>query len=628
MNARIRILLGTFLVLLAAVAAVHWWPRPQAPELRLAGWGPDRKTERAEDDAPVDRIALAVGGDSAVLARGPDGWTLSPPDGAVADRNKVRQILEGLREDLVSVLGTPVGGDEAAFGLDPAHRVRVTLKRGDTVVTDLEIGAVGKPEGGVGPGDTFVRVPGTDRAWRVADRDLRRPFDDGVRGLRDRRVLSLEASRIVAMTVTHPAAANPPDRRIVLASDAPSAAPPDDGTERPAAAAAPRSWRIAFPEGYAAGEVDRLATALTTLWAQEWRDAPPEGVDLGPDAYAVQATLDDGTTRTVRVSEVRDDAAWVAVDGVPGFAKVTRHAAESLRKRLGDLRDRSLVGWTADRIAEIALDDGTNAWHFARRDNAFVSLRPAGMVPGRGALESLVNDVARLKADRLVPAGEAPDAETGLASPSARLVVTATDGGRRVLLLGRADGGKAWVRVEGADEAASLAPWMLEKIRRPARTFRNRTVFPFEAGDIARIRIAHPDETLTLTATADAPAGDADAAGTATEAPAALAAPAFAIEGADGTPRAEPVAALVSTLAGLSARDFPDNAPPRLGLPDLKVVVTLRDGTQHAMQVAGQDGDGNPYGLASGAPGFGSSVFTLNPHQVAKLRVRKADLLP
>ena len=50
MNAKIRILLAIFLVLLAVVGGVRLWPRPQAPELRLAGWGPDRKTERAEEE--------------------------------------------------------------------------------------------------------------------------------------------------------------------------------------------------------------------------------------------------------------------------------------------------------------------------------------------------------------------------------------------------------------------------------------------------------------------------------------------------------------------------------------------------------------------------------------------------
>lgn len=610
MNKTVRILLGVFLVLLAIVLALRWWPRPEAPELRLAGWGPGNATERADEDAPIDRIELAIGAQTAEMTRAKEGWRLTPPEGATADRTKVRQILSALQEDLVSQLGSPASTAEATFGLDPEHRVRVTLKRGDIVVTDVEIGAVRKPEDGPGSGDTFVRVPGSSRVWRILDRDLRRPFEDGVAGLRDRRVLSLDGNRIVEMTLANPRAEAPLDRRIALVSEAPPAGDGKDAS--PKAPAEKRVWRIAFPPGYQAADVDHLTSALTSLWAREWLDDVPENVELGADAFTVAFTLDDRTTRTLRVSEVREDSAWVQADGVPGVARISRHAAESLRKRLGDLRDKSLLDWPPDRIEAVELIDGQRRWHFARDRNGFAALHPKGMAPDLEAVRTLMADVARLKADRLVPVAEAPDRETGLDAPVARLVVTAGDGQRRAIRIGRTKEGRTWARIDGADDAAAVPSWMVDKVRKDAHTFRNRTIFPFKAADITRIRIVHPDETLSLVAQ---PAGAED-----TAVP-------FAIEGRGDDLSPEATAGLVATLAGLTVRGFPTAAPDRPDPPELRVVVTLRDGARHELRVAGKDEEGNPYGFAPNAPGLATTVFTLNPRQVEALRVRTNDLL-
>lgn len=612
MNGKVRILLGIFLLLLAVVAGVRWWPQPQAPELRLVGWGPELRTEKADEEAPIDRIEIAIGQDTGVLERNAEGWRLTPPDGAAADPAKVRQILDGFRENLISVLSSPIAGNEATFGLDPEHRVRVTLRRGESIALDLEIGAVRKPESGAGPGDTFVRIPGNDRAWRIPDRDLRRALQDGIPGLRDRRILPFRADRVVAMTVSHPDAVNPLDRRIVLESELPSTDPP--GAAEPSAdTPRTRQWRIVAPQGHAAGDVHRLTSALDTLRAQEWTDALPDGIVLDPDAFGIEAMLDDGTRWTLRVSMPRDDSAWLHADRVPGFARIPRHTAQTLRVRLGDLRDKQVLGLTPDRIASIALDDGERRWHFARNGNDFRSLTPSGLALGRAQVEALFGDVARLRAESWRPWEEARAAGASSGASSTRLIVSATDGSRQVLHIGTpVEGGKVWAWRDGDPDAATVASWILERIRKDAGAFRNRVVFPFAATDISRIRIEHPDEVVTLVADLGSDAED----------------PGFTLEGEATAPKPEAVLSLVSTLAGLSARSFPEDAPRRTGTADLRLVVTLRDGSRHELRVAGKDPDGNPYGTAPDAAGFRTAVFTLNPQQVDLMQVRKADLIP
>lgn len=609
MNGKVKVLLGVFLLLLAVVAGVRWWPKPQAPELRLSGWGPGLRTEKADEVAPIDRIEIAIGQDTGVLERGAEGWRLTPPEGATADRAKVRQILDGFRENLVSVLGSPTAGSEATFGLDPDHRIRVTLRQGESIAIDLEVGAVRKPESGTGPGDTFVRVPGTDRAWRIPDRDLRRPLQDGIPGLRDRRILPFAADRVTAITVSHPDAANPLDRRIVLESTSAQT----DAAEPPSETPKARQWRIVSPQGQAAGDVHRLTSALDTLRAQEWANTLPDGVDLGPDAFGIEATLDDGTRWTLHVSTPGDGGAWLRADDVPGYARIPKHTAQALRLRLGDLRDKQVFGLTPDRIASIALDDGPRRWHFTRKGNDFESLSPLDLPLGRAQIEALFGDVARLRAESWMPRDEAREAGAMPSDPAAQLTVWATDGSRQVLHLGNpGDGGKVWAWRDDDPDTATIASWILERIRQDAESFRNRVVFPFAAPDISRIRIEHPDEVVTLVA---GQGNDGDTTG-------------FTLDGEATPPKPEAVLSLVSTLAGLSARSFPLNAPRLSGRADLRLVVTLRDGSGHELRIAGKDADGNPYGIAPSAAGFRPTVFTLSPHQVDQMRIRKADLIP
>jgi hypothetical protein len=612
MNRKTRVLLLTFVGLLVVALAVILWPRRAAgPDLKVAGWGAGQKTEKPEEEGPIDRIEIAVGGQNVTLARGDKGrWSMSEPDGARADRFKVRQVLEAFREDVTSVVSSRAKEDAlATFGLDPAHRVSVTLSRGGSAVASLEIGAAQKPEQGYGDADTFVRVPGQDRVYRVLGRDLRRPFEDGLKGLRDRKLFDFEGADVASVTLANPKAADAADRDIALASE-----------EKPATGDAKkpeRTWRLMRPEGLAIGDAKAFLNTVAGLYATEYADALPPGVDLGPEAYRIALKLADGRDVSMAVSEPREESAWVKVEGAAGFAKVSKYSADQLRKRVNDLRDKSLFGVKRDEIVAVDVADGSRRVAFERGPGGvWQATRPAGLALGTTQVDTLLGDLEVLKADAILSPSQAEGAATGLDDPSVTVRVRTRDGGTRTLQVGKEkDKGTFYARVAGRSDVVTIAQWMLSRVRKGPADLRNKKVFDFAVDAIATVELVHKDETTTL-ARSGGEGPDATWKATSPKEETAL--------------KKEVLTPLLSTLAGLQAKDFVDKPAKSAGLADgqdLKVTVTLKDGTRHVLRVSADKKDQDPYAVAPTEKDFRDQVFTLNTYQVKNFQKRLKELL-
>lgn len=619
MNRKTRILLATFLGLLVVVVAVRFWPeRSAGPDLRIPGWGTEAKSEKAEEEAPIDRVTVTAEGVVTTLKREDKArWSLEPPQGARADRYKVRQVLDAFREGVTSVVSSRAGGqDLVAFGLDEANRITVTLHKGDAVFAALEIGTAQKPEDGLGEGDTFVREPGSDRVYRVIGRDLRRLFEGGVKGLRDKRVHDWESGDVAAITVRNPTAASEADRLIVLVSEPRTEADEaKEGGEQPKEQKKPeRDWRFETPAGLRAGNVKSYAATLASLYAQEYVDALPEGVTLGDDALRIEVGLADGRTVRMAVSEVKDESAWVQVEGVPGYAKVSKYTAESLSKRVADLRDKTLFGVKRDEVKGIRLVDGASRVEVARADGAWRAVSPAGWSVGKAPMDTLLRDIETLAAKDILDPDQVRGVNTGLGNPTATVTVTTQDGVTKTLRIGREldkEKGTFYATLSGSDEVFTLASWMAQKVRKGQKDLRNKVVFDFPADRIRTIEIARADETMRLEreeglrfrATAPTEASDL---------------------------KEDPVRTLVNTLAGLTAKDLPEGktlaSVGLAGKPRLEVTVTLDDGSRHVLRVSDQNQSGDPYADTPTEPTLRGTVLTLNQYQVRNFDKRLAEL--
>jgi len=609
MNQKTKTLLLSFLGLLAVVLLILAWPSTDSrPGLNLRGWSQGHKVDKAEENGPFDRLEVTTGEGRAVFTReGKERWSMTPPGGARADRFKVRQVLEAFREDLTSVLSSPVTDEGlASFGLDADNRIRVALFKGGEKAYDLEIGGVQKPEKGHGEGDTFVRFPEADTAYRIIERDLRRPFDKGLAGLRDRRVFDWESKDVTALQIRNPSAPNPVDQRIELRSEL------DESEDK-------RLWHFVTPGRFKAGDLKSYAGTVASLYAQEFVDDLPAGVEFGSDACSLTVTLADGRNASFDVSGAHDGAAYLRVEGMDGFAKISKFTAESVRKSVADFRDKTVFGVSREDILKVTIASGRDVFSFTRVGDGFRALVPAGMPLGRAQVDTLLRDIETLKAKDLLAGKSAADQDTGLGRPEARVTVTTMDGATRSLRIGReieGQSGTFYASVSGFPEVMTLAKWALSKVRKTPSDMRNKKLFDFTAEAVASVTIAHREETLTLSraraAGEDAPDWNAT----------------------NGNEKkvlaADKVQTLVSTLAGLTVKDFtPDRKTASVGLKGqaaLVVTVKLDQGSTHVLKVSEQKSGSDPYGTSTTEKHFKGLVFTLNQYQVQHFSKRLAEL--
>lgn len=610
MNRKTKTLLLSFLALLALVVLILAWPGTDShPGLNLPGWSQGHKVEKAEENGPFDRVEITTGEGRAVFKReGKELWSMTPPAGARADRFKIRQILEAFREDLTSVLSSPVTDEGlVSFGLHDDSLIRVTLFKGEEKAYDLEIGGVQKPVKGHGEGDTFVRFPDGDTAYRIIEKDLRRPFDKGLKGLRDRRVFPWESKDVTALQVHNPAAVNPVDQQIELRSEM------DEAGDK-------RVWHFVTPARFKAGDLKSYAGTVASLYAQEYLDELPDGVAFGPDAFRLTVTLADGGKASFEVSAAHDGAAYLRVEGMSGFAKVSKYTAESIRKTVADFRDKTVFGISREQVLKVTIADGGDVFAFTRVGDGYRALVPTGMPLGHAQVDTLLRDIETLKAKDLLTGKSSADRDTGLSRPVARVTVTTMDGVARTLRIGgevEGQSGTFYGSMSGSTEVFSLAKWALDKVRKTPSDMRNKKVFDFPSEAVTSVTIRHRDETLTLTRGEAAGDGDPQWKGTNGKEKKILA--------------ADKVRTLVSTLAGLTVKDFAGgrkmaDSGLAKGQALLVVTVKLHDGSTHVLRVSEQKSGTDPYGASTTEKDFKGLVFTLNQYQVQHFGKRLAEL--
>lgn len=615
MKRKTLVLFGTFVGLLVVVTVVKLWPQRSAgPDLKLSGWGSGEKVEKAEEEGPIDKIVIEAEGTKITLRREKkDKWLMEPPAGARADKWKVRQIVEAFRDGLSSVVSSRVSPDTlAAFGLDEKSAIKLTLYRGESVFAAVEIGSVQKPEDGVGEGDTFVREPGSDRVYRIIGKDLRRPFEAGIKGLRDKRVNDFESDDVVEITLKNPKAQAELDRLIVLKSE-PKAQPQGEAEEEEKKQKKEREWRFEKPQGIKAGNIKSFAATIASLYAQEYVDSLPEGVAIGDDAVEIEVVLEDGRKVKLRVSEVKDESAYVAIEGVPGYAKVSKYTAESLAKKVSDLRDKAIFGVKKEDIVRVSISDGGSRVEVVRQGEGWRAVEPAGLPVGKAQMDMLVRDIETLQAKDVLDPGQVSE-DTGLSSAKTIVSVTTRDGKVLTLRIGREldkEKGTFYAGLSGSKEIFTIASWMAQRVKKGPKDLRNKTIFDFTADKIKAIEIVRADETLKL----ERKEGDKFMA----------TAPQVVEDLKEDTVRT-----LVNTLAGLTAKEIVEGKKREnvglAGKAKVEVAVVLEDGSRHVLRISEQNQSGDPFAEAPTEPDMKGAIFTLNQYQVRNFDKRLEEL--
>lgn len=348
------------------------------------------------DVSLVDSVTIAGSEGVISVTRSGREWEFHPPAGALADQSKVTELLKLFASGLRSDIRSDIGGDPAAFGLDSAHAVRVTLSSSGRAVCDVEVGAV--QTFADRPPDTFVRLPGAQSVFRVSGRDLRAPFASGKYALRSRRLFSFRTADIVGLEFFNPAAADPRDRRVILAVM-------EGARGLPGQEAMSRAWAVIEPAGINPGKINVLAAQLAGLSVESWHDELPAGVVIDSDSPGVLVRLSKGGSARVAVSAVSGGFAWAASDS--GFARIRDVEADSLVRTTADIRDPTLLEINREDLTSIRVLAGNSGYTITRRAGQFRVDGKPDIELDRAQVESFLAAIAGLAAARVVGPGDA-----------------------------------------------------------------------------------------------------------------------------------------------------------------------------------------------------------------------------
>jgi hypothetical protein len=461
------IAVGSFVALLALVLVFALKPAgTQQPELKIPGWhkGPAEVSE-PEKDGPVDKLVVSYKGETITATRDEKDkkvWHLAKPKGARADIYKIRSVLNLFKDPIESSFSSIVDKqDIKAFGFDKDSVIHVTLYKGGEKLVDVEIGAAQKNDetGGQSSTDTWIRLPGKHRAFRVLGKDMRWSFGKDLSRFRDRKVFAFDSDQIMGLELTNPQAKDPRDRHIVLKAELQQqdkkAEKDKKDKEKPK-----KTWHIQVPAGYKAGNVSSYLSRVAGLYAQEFLKDLPKDVKFDENAFKVRITLDKGKERKIVLS-----GQYARIDGLEGYVKLSEYAADGLRKGLSEFRDKHVWNAPRETVREVALSSDKGRLVLRRSGNVWKAVVPAGLKLDDDKRERLLKDIEELTvADFERPSPEALR-KAKFDSPWVRCQLTMEDGHKLELVIGgMKKGGRRYARVTGQKDLLVMSTYMANKL--------------------------------------------------------------------------------------------------------------------------------------------------------------------
>ena len=268
----------------------------------------------------------------------------------------------------------------------------------------------------------------------------------------------------------------------------------------------PAEWRIAAPQRWAgaradAAAVEGLVSALGALDKLRTLDDPDPGpLGLEPPRARVTLEVAGGEPYVVALgAEVPASRGVVLARPDRGEVHVVDGSiAADLLRDPGDWRDPQVFPVGRGDVRRVALRGGGGDVVLAADEGGFRVVEPFADRADRDAVEQLLAELVRLRADRFVdapPAGE----ELGL-DPPRGVVEVAAEGRLEPVRLEvgaeAADGSGTWLRLAGQTfTATTQAPAALA---RPASDWRSRRLAALEAFRVDRVAVSGPGGTTVL----------------------------------------------------------------------------------------------------------------------------------
>jgi hypothetical protein len=429
------------------------------------------------DDVVKLRIAKA-GQEEYRLERKGDDWQVAGPFTVKAPREVVDRLVQALQAPRAEEYRAHSATDYAPFGLaEPEVKVTVTTKSGKLHTLWVGKETTGKP-------GRFARLGTPGGAVFVVSADLAKTVDQSALDFLDRQLLTFDPSAVDSFTRQRGA-------------DVLELAKKDD------------AWRLVKPADLPADEnkVPELLKLLGSLKAERVaaykpKDLKPFGLDKPEATVTVKLSGGKPAEYVLHVGAVvkgKPGERYAQVKDSPVVAELARAAADKLLAGPLAYRDHLLA-----RLPDadgIRLEVGDRKLTLGKPEGTWKLTQPLSVDADHDALESLLNGLARLRADELV--AEKPSAEQlktfGLDKPAARWQFLSGDAVKLDLLVGQPEkgGARRYARIEGQDLVflldAKLSGQLLAE-------YRPRTVFKdsIDPAQVEAVRFGYAKDAFEL----------------------------------------------------------------------------------------------------------------------------------
>ena len=350
---------------------------------------------KAED---VKKVTIDHDGKAIVLVKKDDKWKLEGPSPLDAERGPVTELI-----DKLSALEARAGDikDKAEpkdVGLDkPAAKVTLDLEETKKSKVDGETKETKESrklvyELGAGPkdkGKAFVRLDGWPRVNEVADDVLKLAERDAV-AYRGRKLLDVASVELASIQVVH-------------------------GKDEFTFERKNGSWTQTKPQDVKIepSKIDTLAADLSRLETTEYVTATPKAEDLdkvyGLTAPTAKLTL--GFTdakkpaRTLTIGKARPfkDDFYARIDDGPVLL-LKKETVETLDRDASSYRPAQAWQVAIDTVIELRIAAEKEAYTLKKKDAGWQISGPFDAPARKGAIEPILEDLARLKSEKYVTA--------------------------------------------------------------------------------------------------------------------------------------------------------------------------------------------------------------------------------
>ena len=530
---------------------------------------------------------------SLTLAKNADGtWQLTAPFTADGDLPKINEMLQDLLEKKVKQ--TLEAEDLAQYGLQPPNiRVELWTEGEDPAKTFL----IGDKTVNY---SVYTKEQSESHIFLIESSALN-DFTKSPSDLRDRSVFKFSPAEVATL-------------RLEVVGQ-PEILCEKQGALNPDAIEEAGEWKMTQPVQAKADAraVEEIVSALVDLKAVVFEaDGGYEPANYGLAQPRITVALQSNTSDQKQELQIGSDAGtpgriYVARPEQRAVYAVNKEIYTKLNRSVFDLRDKRVIDFQRTSTHRFTLRQGDS--EIVCQKNVvgeWEITAPVGLKADEGAVDDLLFGVDALRAIAFVDDQPQRLQPYGLDSPSIEASFMVPDAEPAVLLVGKKKDNNIYVKAQNAEPVFLVKKALLDLVGMGVAELRHKQILDFDSDDATRIVLEHGDVNLTC-----------QKQGTNWR----LTRP------VQEQARNGAVSSLLLQVNQLTVEAFLSVLPPitstGFDAPEIQLVVTLKDRTEHLLEIGKLVDDEHHYGRLRNSP---DTVFLLKKEIAQNLKKTVDDL--